>query len=90
MSSRPVKIQLMGQSFTIRTSDSDEHVAEASALVNNKLTELRKMGAMPDKTIGLLAALTLADELVKVRRVSADLRNSVREEMKGLIESVKR
>lgn len=90
MSSRPVKIQLMGQSFTIRTSETDEHVSQATALVNGKLAELRKMGAMPDKTIGLLAALTLADELVKVRTVNAELKGTVRSEMQALIEAVER
>ena len=84
--SRPVKIQLLGQSFTIRTSESDEHVADVSRLVNERLGDLRKKGASDDRTLALFTALTLADELVKERRNGSTLKDSVRSRAQILLD----
>ncbi|GEM_PF-3426935 len=64
--SRPVKIDLGGTPFTLRTDESEEHVRACAAMVNERLAGLRSRGA-PDATIGLLTAMTIADDMLKER-----------------------
>jgi|ETNmetMinimDraft_26_1059896.scaffolds.fasta_scaffold50248_1 cell division protein ZapA (FtsZ GTPase activity inhibitor) len=84
--SRPVKIQLRGQTFTIRTDETDEHIAEVTALVNERLAALGGPGAQPERALALLASLTLADDLVKLQRSDAALRVQVRSGIEAIME----
>ncbi len=84
--SRPVKIKLQGQTFTIRTDETDEHIAEVSALVNERLAALGGRGSQPERTLALLASLTLADDLVKARRNDASLRDGMRQGIEAIME----
>ncbi|MCO4762030.1 MAG: cell division protein ZapA [Myxococcales bacterium] len=85
--SRPVRISLLGQTFTLRTDETDAHIQSVAALVDVRLKELQAQGAPGDRTLGLFAALTLADELLKCRERSAALDGRIRSRIEA-IESV--
>ncbi|HAN32216.1 MAG TPA: hypothetical protein DCQ06_11510 [Myxococcales bacterium] len=82
--SRPVRIALLGQTFTLRTDETDEHIQAVAALVDERLRELKAQGAPTDRTLGLFAALTLADELLKARERSEAIDERLRAQIELL------
>lgn len=82
--SRPVRITLLGQTFTLRTVETDAHIQAVAALVEARLRELQAQGAPGDRTLGLFAALTLGDELLKARERSEALDQRVRSRIEAL------
>ena len=84
--SRPVRIQLLGQTYTIRTNETDEHIAEVKAVLDGRFDELRGRGAPADQTLAVLTALTLADDLVKARQSEARLRGELLQSVDAIME----
>ncbi len=82
--SRPVRISLLGQTFTLRTDETDAHIQAVAAMVDGRLRELQSQGAPGDKTLGLFAALTLADELLKCRDRATAVDQRVRAQIASL------
>ena len=66
--SHSVEISLMGRNFSILTDEDPEGVQAAAALVQEKIDELRAMGAsVGSDRLLTLVALNLAGELLKSR-----------------------
>lgn len=84
--SRPVRIQLLGQTYTIRTNETDEHIAEVKAMLDGRFDELRGRGAPADQALAVLTALTLADDLVKARQKDAQVRGELLRGIDALME----
>ena len=82
--SRPVRITLLGQTFTLRTDETDAHIQSVAALVDERLRELQDKGAPRGQNLGLFAALTLADEVIKSRARDAAHRGEVRAQIAAL------
>jgi len=82
--SRPVRITLLGQTFTLRTDESDEHIQAVAKMVDARLRELQSQGAPGDRTLGLFAALTLGDELLKCRERATALDGRVRSRIEAI------
>ena len=70
--SRPVRITLLGQTFTLRTDESDAHIEAVAALVDQRLRDLQGKGVPNGHNLGLFAALTLAGDLLKCQQQRAD------------------
>ncbi len=61
-----VDIELMGKRYTIRTDDDPARVHEAAAMVQERVEELRRVGAaVASDRLLLLVALNLAGELIE-------------------------
>ena len=90
--SRPVEIDLMGRTFTVRSDNSPERIEEIVGLVNQRLREIQtKATTLPADRIALLACLTLAEELVSLRHENATLKDAVAEqatEMLGALDDL--
>ncbi len=71
--SHSVEISLMGRNFSILTDEAPEGVQAAAALVQEKIDELRAMGAsVGSDRLLTLVALNLAGELLKSRATQAE------------------
>jgi cell division protein ZapA len=76
---RPVKVTLLGRAFTVQSDDDEAHVQKCAALVDGRVADLKsRVGAQPDLTLTLLAALTLADDLEKERARHLALRKQLK------------
>ncbi|MDX8378173.1 MAG: cell division protein ZapA [Mariprofundales bacterium] len=68
MASRPVRtidVTIQGRLFSIRTQDNPDHVRQAAEMVEERITELRRMGAaVASDRLLTLVALNLAGELL--------------------------
>lgn len=73
--SEVVQVRLGDETFKLRTERAPELLHQAAALVEEKLAELRASGVPSQRTAALLAALSLADELVTARAARDGLRD---------------
>jgi len=71
--SRAVEINLMGRSFSIVSDEDPDHVQAAADLVQQKVEELRQMGASvaSDRLLALVS-LNLAGELLASQKTRVD------------------
>ncbi len=68
MEKRQLRIEVLGTSFTIQSSESPEQLARLSSYVKARIEEVKSRYAFADPlTVAVLAALNIADELFKTR-----------------------
>ncbi len=68
MEKRQLRVDILGASFTIQSDESAEHLERVSAYLREKVAEVKARYAFATPlTLALLAALNIADELVKER-----------------------
>ena len=68
MEKRQLKIDLLGTSFVIQSDESTEHLNRLSAHVKSRIEEVRKRYPFAEPlTVAVLAALNIADEMIKMR-----------------------
>lgn len=64
-----VSVRLAGDEYVIRGDDSPQHLEDVAQAVEAKLLEMQETNPKLAKTqLAMLVALTLADELCKLRR----------------------
>ncbi len=82
---RSVAVSIAGQHYTIKSDAEEAYVQSLARLVDDKVREVQR-GAKtaPLEAVTMLAALQLADELVRERSRRADLRRRVREHSRNL------
>jgi cell division protein ZapA (FtsZ GTPase activity inhibitor) len=94
MEKRQLRIDVLGASFTIQSEESAEHLSKVSAYLREKVEEVKaRYSFATPLTLALLAALNIADELVKERslggpRVPAAATREIEEIAAGLIEQI--
>jgi cell division protein ZapA (FtsZ GTPase activity inhibitor) len=62
-----VEFEILGQRFTLRSEAPPEYVRELVALVERTIGELREQGNQDPLKLAVLAALYVADELLRAR-----------------------
>ncbi len=82
---RPVPVTIAGQRYTIKSDAEEAYVQSLAAMVDDKVKEVQR-GAKtaPLQAVAVLAALQIADELVRERDRRQDLRRRVREHSRSL------
>jgi len=94
MEKRQLRIDILGASFTIQSDESAEHLEQVSAYLRGKIEEVKaRYSFATPLTLALLAALNIADELVKERsgraaRAAAPVPSELEEIAAGLIEQI--
>jgi cell division protein ZapA (FtsZ GTPase activity inhibitor) len=72
-----VVVEIGGEEYGIRALASPEHTRECAALVDQKLSEVMRGSLIQVHKGGILTALVLADELLKVREELDGLRSEL-------------
>jgi len=68
MEKRQHRIEVLGTSFVIQSSESPDQLARLSSFVKARIEEVRGRYSFADPlTVAVLAALNIADELFKTR-----------------------
>jgi cell division protein ZapA len=77
---RSVAVTIAGQRYTIKSDAEESYVQSLAQMVDDKVKEVQR-GAKtaPRDAVAVLAALQIADELVRERTRRHDLRRRVRE-----------
>lgn len=72
------QVHIFGQVYTLRTRDDGDRVRRVAAKVDEKMNEVADRGAGADSyRVAVLAALELADELLRAEELSEEYRTRV-------------
>jgi len=77
-------LDIQGRDVTIRSDESPDHVAAIEALLNERVAALGP--GVPLHSAMMLAALSLADELLKERNSHSALKEKIRKRSTDLLE----
>lgn len=70
-------VKIAGKEYTISGYDSREHVRRVAALVDRKMNELAIQTRLPAAQLAVLAAMNMADEMIKAQNEIHDLRKQL-------------
>lgn len=83
MDNNTLSVQIAGRDYTLTGVESPEHTQRIVALVDRKMRELMAGGMINRESAAVMAALTLADELVKSQDDNTRLRRRLDEGAHG-------
>jgi cell division protein ZapA len=84
---RELAIDIAGQTLTIRSDENDAYVRSLASFVDGKVKELsRGQPGITTLSLALTAALTIADELHKLRRAQEEIDQAL-DRLSGRIEA---
>ena len=89
--SAPVKVQIFGQSYSIRGDLDERYVQDLAAYVDAKMRAIAEATSTVDtQKAAVLAALAIADELHSVRNERGDREEMLREQAERCLTLVER
>ncbi len=77
MEKQKTTVRVAGKEYTLVSSDSPEHLARVAAYVDRRITEAAYATRMNKESVAVLAALNMADELMKAQDENARLRREI-------------
>jgi cell division protein ZapA len=87
----PIKVQIFGQSYSIRGELEEAYVQELAAYVDAKMRTIAEATATVDtQKAAVLAALAIADELLSIRKEGGDREEMLREKAERCLTLVDR
>ena len=86
-----VKVQIFGQTYTIRGELDERYVQKLAAYVDEKMSAIADVTATVDtQKVAVLAALAIADELHTIRKDRTDQEDLLREQAERCLTLVER
>jgi len=79
-----VTVFIGGRRYVLITEESEEYTLKVASLVNEKIEEQRRTFRVSDTDAAVMAALGLADELLKAREAT----NNALNQIQGYLEDV--
>jgi cell division protein ZapA len=87
---RSVEIQILGQSYAIKTDEDDAYIKSLARYIDEKLRDIYSLAPNINQTKAtVMAAFGIADELFKLRMEQEDLDRMIEEKtriLSGLLE----
>jgi cell division protein ZapA len=88
---RSVAVRIAGQRYTIKSDAEETYVQSLAELVDDKIRRVQRASkTAPPEAVAVLAALQIADDLVRERAGRAELRRRVREKSRAIREFLDR
>ena len=82
---RSVAVTIAGQRYTIKSDAEESYVQSLAQMVDDKVKEVQRAAkTAPLQAVAMLAALQIADELMRERGRRTDLRRRVREHSQNI------
>lgn len=78
-----VSVQIAGRDYSLSSADSEAHTQRVAALVDCKMRELMAGGLQNRESAAVMAALLIADELIKSQDDNTFLRRKLDESTHG-------
>jgi len=86
---RSIEIKIMGQTYSVKTDGNEEHLQEVARYVNEKMEEiLRNTKSVSTLNVAILAALNIADDLLKEKERRKSLFRELEAKSKDLVEKI--
>jgi len=84
--SRSVKVTIAGQSFSVKTDAKPKYVKDLATFVTERMAQVKKSSRIATtQSLALLAALSIADDLLQEREALAKLKREVRERSERIL-----
>ena len=84
---RSVSVEVGGQRLNLKTDADEDYVKQLARLVNQKLNEARSGGrAVATQSLAILAAMSIADDLLQARQRDAAFRKEVKQRSRLLLD----
>ncbi len=82
-----VQVEIFGQVYSIKGADDSAHIRELAAYVDSKMKEVQKgTGTVDPLRVAILTALTIADELNRLRVQYDELEEAANDATKRLVD----
>jgi cell division protein ZapA len=82
---RSISISIAGQKYTIKSDAEESYVHSLADLVDEKIKQVQRGAKTASRdAVAVLAALQIADDLVRERNGRAELRRRVREKSRAI------
>jgi len=82
-----VQVEIFGQTYSIKGNDDPASIRELAAFVDAKMKEVQKgTGTADPLRVAILTALTMSDELIRLREQKGGLEQSMEGVSKRLLE----
>jgi cell division protein ZapA (FtsZ GTPase activity inhibitor) len=82
-----VQVEIFGQSYSLKGKDNAAYIRELASFIDAKMKEVQKAtGTADPHRVAILAALTISDELYRLRREHASLAQTVEKKISQLLE----
>ncbi len=85
---RSVEVEILGQRFTLRTDESEQHLQAVAQVVDEALREVTGGRGGQSYQAAVVAAMQVASELVKLRRDHAELKDDIDARTRALITTI--
>lgn len=82
------EISVGGQKFVVKSDDGEECVRQIEKLVDQKLIQVQKPGVAATQRAAILAALSIAEDLIALEQAHEALKTAVRDRADKLSEVV--
>jgi cell division protein ZapA len=85
-----VEVEIFGQVYHIKGMDDPAYIRELAAFLDSKMKEVQKGTGTPDPhRVAILTALTLSDELFRIRQQQDGLKKTAKQSIKRLLDLTK-
>lgn len=86
MESGKVKVNIFGQTYSIKGDASEEYILELAGYVNEKMEEVQKIVSNTNSLqIAILAALNISDEYFQSRKLNTGIEGDIEEKTREII-----
>ena len=76
-----IVVSIGGKSYTMVASEDESYVRKCAELVDRQLTEVSAGGRLSQSDAAVLAAMNIADQLMKEQEAAENLRRQVEESL---------
>jgi cell division protein ZapA len=85
-----VQVEIFGQLYTIKGKENPAYVRELAAFIDAKMREIQRgTGTVDPHRVAILTALTITDELYRIREQYGSLEKSADQATKRLLDLTK-
>jgi len=85
-----VQVEIFGQVYTIKGKQDPAYIRELAEFIDGKMREIQRgTGTVDPHRVAILTALTITDELYKVRKQYGSLEKSAEKVTKRLLDLTK-
>ena len=82
-----IQVEIFGQLYSLKNMDDPVHIRELAAFIDAKMKEVQKgTGTADPHRVAILAALTITDELYRLREHYAELKKMSETSVQRLLE----
>ena len=82
-----VQVEIFGQVYTIKGQDDPGYIRELAAFIDAKMKEVQKgTGTADPHRVAILTALTISDELYRLRQQNGALERTAEQKLQRLLD----